>query len=213
MRTIDYQKHIGERHGKLTIIERVYSEKRQLYLCKCDCGKYTKSYYSDLVRKDKPTKSCGCSRLKNNTVVNGKRARIYEIYIAMKRRTYDPKFKQYEDYGGRGLVVCDEWLKKDGFSKFKTWAMQNGYRDDLTIDRIDVNGNYEPKNCRWITRKEQNNNRRNTKHVTYNGSTKTLSEWADIIKINNKVLYNRIFAKGWNVERAFSTPVKKRGVM
>lgn len=209
MRKIDYEKHIGERYGKLTIIKRLDSEKGQRFLCKCDCGKYTRSLYSDLTRKDHPTRSCGCIRKNGITCHNGKQFRIYRIYSAMKKRVFNPHHKQYKDYGGRGITICDEWLGDNGFVNFRNWSFSNGYDDTLTIDRIDNDGNYEPNNCRWITRKEQNNNRRNTKHVTYNGETKTLTEWANIFNIDSINLYNRIFAKGWDIERALLTPVKK----
>ena len=102
--------------------------------------------------------------------------------------------------------MCDEWLE---FKPFMEWALANGYNDSLTIDRIDVNGNYEPSNCKWSTMKEQARNRRYQYKVTYHGETKPLFEWAEILGMNYKRLYNRITCFGFTVERAFETPIKE----
>lgn len=107
--------------------------------------------------------------------------RLYRIYSNMKKRCYNSNMINYKNYGGRGIKVCNEWL--DNFMTFYDWAMDNGYRDDLTIDRIDINGNYEPANCRWLTYKQQANNRRNNVYLTYDGKTQTMKEWADELNI------------------------------
>lgn len=102
--------------------------------------------------------------------------------------------------------MCQEWL--DDFMNFYNWAMANGYADDLRIDRIDVNGNYEPSNCRWITNAEQQNNKRNNKMIEYKGETKTLAEWCRFLSLNYYTTYSRIFVLGWNAEEAFESPAK-----
>lgn len=132
--------------------------------------------------------------------------RLYGIWIGMRKRCENTKSDAYDRYGGRGVRVCDEW--HDWF-KFREWALGNGCQDDLTIDRIDVNGNYEPSNCRWITRADQARNRRTNRKITYNGITKTGAEWARELGFKDKhSLLNRL-DNGWTIERAFSTPVKE----
>lgn len=121
----------------------------------------------------------------------------------MKNRCSNPKHPHFNDYGGRGIDVCDEW--KHDSKAFCDWAMANGYADDLTIDRIDVNSDYCPDNCRWITMKEQHANRRDTITVTYNGKTQTLSQWAEETGIYYHKLLMR-YKRGWNAERLLTKP-------
>ena len=119
----------------------------------------------------------------------------------MKNRCYNPKNEFYKDYGERGITVCEEWLdKKNGHKNFREWAIANGWKENLSIDRIDVNGNYEPSNCRWATRKEQANNRRNNAYITIHGVTKTAQEWADQIGITERAFMSRV-AYGWSEDR------------
>ena len=126
----------------------------------------------------------------------------------MKRRCYNPEEKFYKDYGGRGIKVCDEWMdKKEGHSNFQKWAVENGWEEGRSIDRIDVNGNYEPSNCRWATPEEQANNRRNNNYVTINGVTKTTSEWARQIGISQNAFTGRINS-GWTGEELLKPKFK-----
>lgn len=144
-------------------------------------------------------KSCGCMyRISNkgrNVRHNMRNTRIYNIYQSMKNRCYTKSNKEYRNYGGRGITVCNEWL--EDFIIFYNWAMANGYKSNLTIDRIDVNGNYEPSNCRWSTYKEQNNNRRDNRLITYKGKEYTVAELSDYIKIPYATLLYRI-NNNWN---------------
>lgn len=121
--------------------------------------------------------------------------RIYRIYNDMKKRCYNHSMINYKNYGGRGIKVCDEW--RNDFMNFYNWAMNNGYTDNLTIERIDVDGNYEPNNCKWITYKEQANNRRNNVHLTYAGKTQTMKQWAEELDIKYSTIVTR-HRRGYN---------------
>ena len=134
--------------------------------------------------------------------------RIYNIFNGMKGRCYCKEHFAYESYGGRGITVCDEW--RNSFQAFYDWAMSNGYRDDLTLDRINNDGNYEPLNCRWITMKEQCSNRRNNHLLTYKGETKTLTEWAELYGKSYVALFMRL-KRGWSIEKAIETPLRGGG--
>lgn len=126
------------------------------------------------------TRSCGCLQrevnIKRVTTHGRYGTRLHKTWKNMKERCNNPNEKSYHNYGGRGITYCDEW---EHFQPFYDWAMKNGYSDDLTIDRIDVNGNYEPNNCRWVDKKAQSNNTRHNVHITINGTTKTMTEWSD----------------------------------
>lgn len=149
---------IGKKFGKLTPIEYVAGSK---WKCICECGKECVVQTCKL--NSRHTTSCGCVK-KNNHFVHGKRkTRLYRIWANMKTRCLNPNDPHFERWGGRGITICQEW--EHNFQAFYDWAISNGYSDDLSIDRIDVNGNYEPSNCRWATAKEQNNNKRNVKKV------------------------------------------------
>ena len=121
----------------------------------------------------------------------------------MKDRCEKPNCHNYDNYGGRGISICDEW--KDSFENFYKWAMDNGYTDDREIDRMDVNGDYCPENCRWVTDELQANNTRRNKYVTYKGYTFTLSEWSRILNLGSWIVGKRLKA-GWNIEDAILTP-------
>ena len=132
-------------------------------------------------------------------------SRIYRIWSQMKSRCNNPNSNRYKYYGGRGISVCDTW--NADFMTFYHWAIRNGYDDDLTLDRIDNNGQYSPDNCRWITIEAQQNNRRDNYLITYNGMTKTLTQWSTELNINLYTLKDRLNKRNWSVEKAFTTPV------
>lgn len=124
----------------------------------------------------------------------------YSSYHSMMDRCYREKAKNYPLYGGRGISVCEEWHNIENFEK---WVHESGYAEGLTLDRVNPNGDYSPSNCRWATRKEQANNKRNTHYLTYNGQTKTISDWSKEIGINRSTINNRFF-KGLPIELVLS---------
>ena len=122
------------------------------------------------------------------------KTRLYRIWWSMKSRCCTPSDGDYSNYGARGIRVCDAWLAS--FDAFKDWALANGYTDELTIDRVDVNGPYSPENCRWATVKEQSRNRQNTLFIAYNGVTKSASEWAEQLGVSLWVIHSRYRRNG-----------------
>ncbi len=127
----------------------------------------------------------------------------YGSYHSMMDRCYREKANNYPTYGGRGIKVCKEWHNIEEFEK---WVVSSGFIKGMTLERIDVNGDYCPDNCKWATKKEQANNRRNTVYLEYKGEKHTISEWAYIFGMNRSTLNNRIY-KGWSVEKALTRKV------
>ena len=197
----------GKRFGKWTVIGE--TEGYSNWYCECDCG--TRRYVPRYTLLKGTSKSCGCSRYTGSHSI-GERTRkhgdfgtkLYGVWAAMKRRCYNPNTKFYHDYGGRGITVCDEWQE---YIPFKEWALANGYEEGLTIDRIDVNGNYCPENCRWVTQREQCNNTRKTRFVEYNGKKYTMRDIADITGLKIRTIQGR-YERGWTPEQIFSTELK-----
>lgn len=173
----------GDKFGKLIVLSECIIKHRKYYKCKCDCGNI-KYIRSDML-KSGHTKSCGCLNKKH-----GKRhTKLYKVYHSIKDRCYNNNDKNYPNYGKRGILMCDEWLSD--FMNFYNWAMKNGYKEGLTIDRIDNDKGYSPYNCRWVDRKIQANNRRSNTYLTCNGKTQTITQWADELHINRATISMR----------------------
>lgn len=198
----------GQKIGRLLVLEMAENTKdnKARWLCKCDCGKLVVIPRASFTKN---VKSCGCyvSDLarEQHTTHGMKGTRIYRIWTGMKDRCLNSKSKYWERYGGRGIKVYEEWKK---FENFYSWAMENGYSEDLTLDRIDNDGNYEPNNCRWATYQEQENNRSNNKIIEYNGETMTVSQLANKYGIKPKILHSRLY-KGWDIDRALTQKIRR----
>lgn len=210
----------GRKLGRLTVVERCGTAPsgHALWYCKCDCGNY---HTITSNRLHSGTKSCGCLQRERSSVCAKERKgvsvrkryaigyehhRLHQCYRDMLNRCYKPNNKRFERYGNRGIRVCSEWL--NDFYSFRDWALANGYNDSLTLDRIDVNGNYEPNNCRWATSKMQNNNRANNRIVQYNGETMTLHELSEKYNVDYRTLWQRINL-GWSIAAAVETPIRR----
>lgn len=176
------------------------------WFCRCECGNEKEVFANSLLNGR--SKSCGCDNhkhtivCKNNFTTHGaSKTRLYKIWAGMHKRCENNNTSNYSDYGGRGITVCHEW---DDFVVFKDWALKNGYTDSLSIDRIDVNGCYCPDNCRWSTKREQANNRRNTKLYNAFGKTQPLSVWANECGKSYKYLHKRL-SKGQSLEEIINS--------
>ena len=183
----------GKRFGRLTVLglDHMNWNSISYWLCKCDCGNEVIVARHNLLRGT--TKSCGCyssemsrDRLTKHGMTG---QRLYTIWRGMRRRCIDENDNHYDRYGGRGINVCHEW---NDFETFHDWAMHNGYEPGLTIDREDNDGNYCPENCRWVTAMAQANNRSSNRRFTYNGHTKTISEWSLVLNVHKTTLARRI---------------------
>jgi hypothetical protein len=207
--------HVGKEYGRLTLLERIGGKRETRWWCRCKCGNERIVNQSSLTSGH--TTSCGC--LKRETAAarssthggatrGAKRSRLYRIWCAMKTRCMNKNFRHYEDYGGRGIRICDEW---QDFTAFREWAMANGYADNLTIEREDVDGDYKPSNCKWIPQTKQSRNRRDTKMLTAFGETKGIADWAEDPRcvVPFGTMKSRIYRDGWPAEKAISTPTKR----
>ena len=198
----------GNKYNMLTALElRRNSNGAIVWLCKCDCGNETFVRASNL--KSGAVKSCGCLR-KPKQKHGMSNSKLYRVWNGMKNRCYCKNTKSYKDYGARGIDVCDEW--KNSAESFISWAIKNGYSDEMTIERIDNGKGYSPDNCKWISKGEQTKNRRNCRTYTYNGKTHVLSEWCKELNVDYKMIHNRINKLHWTFEKAIKTPcfVSKR---
>lgn len=202
----------GQRFGRLVAIEPIGRDKQGyiIWRCKCDCGN-EKSVTTKYLGKG--TSSCGCFSKEVHDKArtkHGKRfTRLYAIHKGIKDRCLNPNHPTYKNYGNRGIKICDEWL--NDFEAFEKWALANGYDENApkgqcTLDRIDVNGNYEPSNCRFVSMKEQERNKRNNVLITYNGETHCMSEWAEMAGLKYITFQHRLYA-GWSMEDALNKPL------
>lgn len=184
---VNFNDITGQKFGMLTVVKFLEPSEREnknrSWLCKCDCGNYTQVNVSKL--KNGHTQSCGCKVIAHISQVNRKyehiSKRLYSVYREMISRCTNPESHEYHNYGGRGISVCDEWSGEFGYDSFSKWALLNGYdemaeRGQCTLDRIDVDKNYEPSNCRWVSNDVQQNNRRDCIYVEYEGRKLTLAQ-------------------------------------
>ena len=200
----------GERHGRLVVLGPANIKKRteNYWLCKCDCGNECVVSGSQL-KKD-GTKSCGCYQKETygkHAITHGMtKTKLYKRWNSMKQRCQNPNEARYADYGGRGISVCEEW---EDFEGFKKWAMENGYEEHLSIDRIDNDGDYCPENCRWVPMSVQAWNKRTTTRITYNGETHSLNGWSKKTGLPPSTIRARI-DKRWDIKDALTVPWLER---
>lgn len=210
----------GQKFGRLTVIERAIWEESDnrcaKWLCQCQCGQ-TKVVSSVHLRNGN-TRSCGClskelasergqkSRIGQRSLKHGDfGTKLYGVWAGMKRRCQNPNTKYYADYGGRGIEVCKPWQE---YINFKEWAIEAGYREGLSIDRVDVDGDYCPENCRWIPLKEQNSNKRISIKLEYKGRQYSIKEIARMTGLKTRTIQER-YKRGWSVEKIIQTKVDK----
>jgi len=199
---------IGKKFHRLIVLERIPRVGDSRWKCKCDCGNTTSALGYNL--KNGAVKSCGClqreeaskSMRKRKTTHGMARSRQYKIWNGIKNRCLNIKSKEYKRYGMRGIKICDRWLKFENFWK----DMENGYKTNLSIERINNNGNYCKENCKWATMKEQQNNRRSNTPITFNGLTLNLHQWAKKTGIKPNTIMERL-KRGWTVKKALTRPV------
>lgn len=203
--------YIGKRFGKLIVVSfaEMRNGRHSFWNCVCDCGNTTVTAGYRL--KNGTCRSCGCISKEEDGIFKQKHYmssnRLYSEWAKMKYRSYNTNWYNAHRYAEKGITLCSEWLE---FEPFMRWALENGYRDDLTLDRIDNSKGYAPDNCRWADRKIQVRNRDITLFYEYNGVTKPLAEWSEILGINYRTLYQRIKIKGMSVEEAFTKPVRNK---
>lgn len=205
----------GLRFGRLIVIKKVentgYHTK---WLCKCDCGKETIVFGCNLTKTKGATLSCGCLHKEKFTpTTHGlSDSKLHYIWDSIKARCYNKNSTSYPRYGARGIIMCDKW--RNDFKAFYDWAIANGYdenskRGDCTIDRIDVNKNYSPDNCRWVNATEQANNRRTNIIIKYQNQEKTLAEWCKLLDLPYKTMHKKIRYKGLSFEQAIHSITDK----
>jgi len=206
----------GERFGRLTVLglSSKKAGRKSYWVCQCDCGE------KHLARSDSLkcglVTSCGCKKEEQNRInlgkvthgdtPVGKQKRLYHTWQGIKKRIYNQKNKRYVEYGGRGISLCKDWEK---YEVFREWAHKAGYNDDLTIERIDVDGNYEPSNCKWIPFSEQAINRRSTVWIEWKGERKNIKQWSDELGINYGTLHSRYYRSGMRPPQLFEPIIKK----
>lgn len=192
----------GQKFGKLSVLKRADKNSKSgnaMWVCLCDCGNEVNVIGSHL--RSGHTTSCSCNRISERAKGYAKE-RLYRTWTGMHRRCYDSNHDRYKWYGGKGISVCDEW---HDYVSFRTWALENGYKDKLTIDRINPKDDYHPKNCQWVDMKIQANNRRNNRILVYNNKEYTATELAEEYGLLQHTIFNRL-KLGWSVERIVNTP-------
>lgn len=201
----------GQRFGRLIAKSIAYKDKHGSWKWNCDCDCGNSCIVDGGSLRSGTTQSCGCykkERLRFNHLQHGvSRTALAAVRNAMIQRCCNSNSKDYPNYGGRGITVCAEW--KSNPISFYDWAFSHGYKKGLCIERINNDGNYEPSNCKWATKEEQNNNQRSNRFLTYNGETKNLTQWAKEKKVSRYCLDDRL-KRGWTIEETLTTPVNTR---
>ena len=201
--------YVGYQVGRLTVTKELGSNgKKKLWECTCECG--NKVIHSTAKLNFGKTRSCGCLKLETGEKLKKYNARDRKLYIRwnnIQERCYNPNNSAYKNYGGRGIKMCPEW--EHDFYSFRDWAIQNGYDESLSIDRIDNNKDYSPDNCRWTNDKNQCNNRRSNHYITIDGVTKTMMEWSEYYGIKYETVQSRL-ERGWLDVDAVSKPVRPK---
>lgn len=186
----------GKKFGNITIKRYLYSKQKQRFWeCKCDCGDL-------LILNSNYFKSHKCNCLKLQKQHTNYLYRIRTIFYKMRHRCYNTTDKNYKNYGGRSIKICDEWL--NDIDKFVEWSLLNGYKPNLEIDRINNNGNYEPNNCRWVDNYIQANNKTNNINISYNGKIQSLRKWCRELNLPYRKTHKRIKLYGWSIEKCFA---------
>lgn len=216
------ESYIGRKNNFLKVIglSRMPYDNHRAFVCECDCGNI--KLVEPAQWEQGLVKSCGCKHDELLSTHGLSKERLYRIWHGMNQRCFNPKQAHYKNYGGRGITICPEWLGIDGLRNFIEWANNNGYQDNLTIDRIDVNGNYEPSNCRWVDWKTQANNRRpqrkgikrkqrELKTWAIGGETKSIAEWCIIYNTSTPAIRYRMNKLGMTLEQALKTPKYTQG--
>lgn len=203
----------GQKFGRLTVVALDHRDNtyKGFWLCECDCTEHNRVIVYGGNLKSGCTRSCGClareRAVETNTKHGHSRTRLYHTWQHIVQRCENKNDKDYSNYGGRGVSVYDKW---HDFEEFRNWSLNNGYNDNLSIDRKDVNADYSPENCRWTDSIVQQNNKRNNHLVTYGNVTHTIAEWSRIFNINYQTLHGRVGRGDMrDFERYFNT--QKRG--
>lgn len=204
----------GQRFGRLVVLERAANDKwgHHKWLCRCNCEDRNEVIVAGNSLKSRRTRSCGCLLKEWATrrftthghAKRGKTTRTYLSWVGMIQRCRNPNDKYYKDYGGRGITVCKRWEK---FPNFLEDMGESPHR--YQIDRENNNKGYSKENCRWVTSKINNRNKRNSRLITYEGKTKPVVQWAEEYNIPYQALYQRIYKRGWSIRRALTVPIRK----
>ena len=208
-----YDNLLGRRFCRWLVLKFSHRTKdgRTYWLCRCDCGNSKSVRGSHLIST--ASRSCGCLKAESTSkrarthgaTVGGELEPLYVVWCSMKQRCYDSGCRAYKDYGGRGIVLSENWMEYQSFKD----DMKYGYKKGLQIDRVDNNGNYCKENCRWSTPRQNCNNRRNSIFLRFQGINKTIAQWSRKLKMNDKTLYLR-YSKGWSTKRILNTTLWSR---
>lgn len=195
--------------GRWKVIERAGANKHRnaTWLCECSCENHTRKIIAGGSLLSGSSMSCGCLKEEAHYKHGLSGTRLYWIWYGMKDRVVNENNNAYNYYGGRGIKLCEQWFD---YINFYNWAINNGYQENLTIERKDTNGDYCPENCKWATMKEQSLNKRNTHLLEFNGKIQSVKEWSEELNIPYDVLISRINKHSWSTEKALTTPVKRR---